>query len=91
MSQLVDADTQIQGEQGIRIMFKIKIEFQQFLDMLKTVGQCVPVNEQFLRGLLDIKGIVKILLQSFKEIGVIGGIIFNQRRDDIDSQLPEIL
>ena len=72
-------------------MFKIKIEFQQLLDMLEPVCQGVPVNIQGPGSLLDVKGIVKILLKRLKKVGIVVGVVLDERRNNITAQLPEVL
>ena len=39
VSKLIDTDAQIQGEERIFVVFKVKIEFQQLIDVLEPVGQ----------------------------------------------------
>lgn len=91
VSKLIDTDAQIQGEERICVVFKIKIEFQQLLDMLEPVGQGVPVNIQGPGSLLDVKGIVKILLKRLKKVSIVVGVVLDERRNNITAQLPEVL
>ena len=88
ISELIDTDTQVQG---ISVMLKVKIKFQQLLNVLKPVAESIPVDIQGLCGLLDIKGVVEILLKRFEKIRIICGIVFDQGRYDVAAQLPEIL
>ena len=91
ISELIDTDTQVQGKKGISVMLKVKIKFQQRLNVLKPVAESIPVDIQGLCGLLDIKGVVEILLKCFEKIRIICGIVFDQGRYDVAAQLPEIL
>lgn len=71
ISELIDTDTQVQGKKGISVMLKVKIKFQQLLNVLKPVAESIPVDIQGLCGLLDIKGVVEILLKCFEKIRII--------------------